>query len=31
MKNYVAEYFGYDKVLPINSGVEAVEDGHETL
>ncbi len=24
-EKYVTEYFGYDKVLPINSGVEAVE------
>lgn len=24
-EKYVSEYFGYDKVLPINSGVEAVE------
>ena len=24
-EKYISEYFGYDKVLPINSGVEAVE------
>lgn len=24
-EKYITEYFGYDKVLPINSGVEAVE------
>ncbi len=24
-EKYIAEYFGYDKVLPMNSGVEAVE------
>jgi len=24
-EQYITEYFGYDKVLPINSGVEAVE------
>jgi len=24
-EKYMSEYFGYDKILPINSGVEAVE------
>src|SRR3984885_2578303 len=24
-EKYITEYFGYDKVLPMNSGVEAVE------
>jgi len=26
-EKYVTEYFGYDKVLPMNTGVEAVETG----
>lgn len=26
-EKYVAEYFNYDKILPVNSGVEAVETG----
>jgi ornithine--oxo-acid transaminase len=26
-EKYVAEYFDYDKILPVNSGVEAVETG----
>ena len=26
-EKYIAQYFGYDKVLPMNTGVEAVETG----
>jgi ornithine--oxo-acid transaminase len=28
---YITEYFGYDKVLPMNTGVEAVETAHQAL